>query len=194
MPNYLKNINKNVADFDVLSNNPEQTANYVIHELKQYGFTAKYVHHKSIDDLIPDHYEIKIKKETIAFIYKTNACHSFNSLSLSSNVGGKETLKIATIDTILSFYLAFIFVDKPYYDVERLLCLAQFLFVLQQKNRLKQVGLLKRFSIICYGEQETLSSIRINKTKKYNKLCKNRISKDYERWFLKYVPKTKKKK
>ena len=46
--------------------------------------------------------------------------------------------------------------------------------MLQQKNRLKQVGLLKRFSTSCYGEQETLESIRSHKTDMYNKLSKNK--------------------
>ena len=65
--------------------------------------------------------------------------------------------------------------------------------MLQQKNRLKQVGLLKRFSTSCYGEQETLESIRSHKTDMYNKLSKNKDKKEYDEWFLKYTPNSEKK-
>ena len=73
------------------------------------------------------------------------------------------------------------------------MCLAQFLFVLQQKNRLNQVGLLKRFSTTCYGEQETLETIRSHKTEMYNKLSKKKGTKEYDEWFLKYAPNSEKK-
>ena len=69
-------------------------------------------------------------------------------------------VKVATIDTMLSFYLAFYYSSRPYYDNERILCMSQFLFTVQQKNRLQQKGLLRRFSIKCYGHQETLEGMR----------------------------------
>ena len=50
---------------------------------------------------------------------------------------GLKLLRIATIDTMLSFYLAFIYVDRPYYDKNRILCMCELLFDMQQKNRLK---------------------------------------------------------
>jgi hypothetical protein len=45
--------------------------------------------------------------------------------------------------------------------------MAKFLFEVQQKNRLEQKGLLKRFSITCYGTQETVEEIRAKKTEKF---------------------------
>jgi hypothetical protein len=48
--------------------------------------------------------------------------------------------------------------------------MSQYLFKVQQQNRLEQKGLLKRFSIHCYGHQETLEEIRARKTKKFMKL------------------------
>ena len=106
-------------------------------------------------------------------------------------------IKIASIDTMLSFYLAFIYADRPYYDKDRILCMAQYLFQVQSKNRLKQKGLLKRFSIKCYGNQDTLTSVREEKAEMYKKLKNKRGTKEYEEWFLKYNPtesKTSKKK
>ena len=50
---------------------------------------------------------------------------------------------------MLSFYLAFLYTDKPYYNqfLDRTLCMSKFLFDVQQKNRFEQKGLLKRFNI-----------------------------------------------
>ena len=95
---------------------------------------------------------------------------------------------------MLSFYLAFVYANRPYYDPERLLCMSQYLFKVQQKNRLKQKGLLRRFSISCYGEQPTLESMRQEKTSKFEELKDKKNSKEYEEWFLKYIPATYKKK
>jgi hypothetical protein len=75
-----------------------------------------------------------------------------------------------------------------YYDINRILCMSQFLFDVQQHNRLKQTGLLRRFSINCYGKQPTLESMRFEKTKKYEELKDKRDSREYEEWFLRYIP------
>ena len=58
----------------------------------------------------------------------------------------------------------------------------------QQKNRLEQKGLLKRFSIKCYGKQETLESMREEKALKYKELKNKRGTKEYDSWFLRYIP------
>ena len=71
---------------------------------------------------------------------------------------------------------------------------SQYLFKVQQKNRLKQKGLLRRFSISCYGTQATLESMRQEKTNKYEELKNKKKSNEYEEWFLKYTPATDSKK
>ena len=45
----------------------------------------------------------------------------------------KTKIKVATIDTILSFYLGFVYIDHPEYDVNRLLCMSSYLFDVQEK-------------------------------------------------------------
>jgi len=70
------------------------------------------------------------------------------------------------------------------------LCMAQYLFDVEDKNRLAQIGLLKRFSLDCYGKQLTLEDIRSEKAEKYKELAGKRESREYEMWFLKYVPST----
>ena len=122
-------------------------------------------------------------EETVAFIYKPLACHSYNIIKEAN-----KTVRVATIDTMLSFYFAFFYSDRDYYDENRILCMAQYLFDVQQKNRLQQKGLLKRFSINCYGKQDTLEELRTTKAEKYKELKGQRGTKEFESWFLRYVP------
>jgi hypothetical protein len=68
--------------------------------------------------------------------------------------------------------------------------MAQFLFEVQQKNRLQQKGLLRRFSISCYGHQETVEEMRAEKAEKFKELKEHskKQDKEYEEWFLRYRP------
>jgi hypothetical protein len=184
-----KEIVKKIPDFDVLSEDPEKTANIIIEQLKENDIhNVTQIHHDKIGELIPKHIEIRIGKDTIAFIYEPIACHNYNKITIQD-----KEIKVASIDTILSFYLAFYYSDDPYPNKfkERLLCIAEFLFKIEEKNRLNQVGLLKRFSIDCYGKQPTIEQIRAEKVKKFQELKNNKNSEEYNMWFLKYNPNNK---
>jgi hypothetical protein len=192
MPKNLRSKLEKIADFDVLSNEPETTAEIVKERLKDIGIkNAKIIKREPIGEVIPLHYEIKIGNETVAFIYKPIACHSYNIINISG-----QKVKIATIDTMLSFYLAFLYADTPYYNqfLDRILCMSKFLFEVQQKNRLEQKDLLKRFSITCYGHQESVEEIRSNKAQKYKEIKEKGDKKEFEEWFLNYKPDNFKKK
>lgn len=184
MPANLRRKLEKIPDFDVLSEQPEMTAEIVIERLKDIGINnAKIIKRSPLGEVIPEHFEIQVGKETVAFIYKPIACHSYNIV----NVNGQK-IKIATIDTMLSYYLAFLYADRNYYNVDRILCMSKFLFEVQQKNRLTQKGLLRRFSIDCLGHQETIEEMRAEKAAKYRELKGQRGSKEYEEWFLSYKP------
>jgi len=192
MPKNLQKKLEKVADFDVISHEPKTTAEIVVERLKDVGINkAKILYHKPIGEIIPEHYEVRIENDTIAFIYKPIACHSYNILKIHG-----QKVKIATIDTMLSFYLSFLYTNRDYYNEfsERILCMSKFLFDVQQKNRLQQKGLLKRFSIICYGHQESIEEMRAQKAKKFKELQTKKGTRDYEEWFLNYKPETMKKK
>ena len=177
-----KEIIQKIPDFDVISEDPERCANIIIERLKSRGFeNAKKKHYDSIGEIIPERIELIVGKETMAFIYKPIACHNYNLFT----IGGTD-IKIATIDTMLSFYFAFYYSDEPYYSKDRILCMAKFLFDVGYKNRLKQKGILKRFNIDCYGNQPTLESIRAEKMEKFKELKDKRGTKEYDLWFLKY--------
>lgn len=175
-----------IPDFDVLHESPKEVADAVILELRKVitTKTIRAIVHAPIGETIPKHYEILIGDETIAFVYETIACHSYNAFHTSD---GKE-IKIATIDTILSFYLAFYYADKSYYYRDRILCMAQMLFDVEQKNRLSQKGILKRFSSSCYGYQKTIEDIRGEKSSKFKELGQKFGTEEYLMWFLKYNP------
>ena len=191
LANYSKYMPKNeqekvekVADFDVLSHDPEVTAEIVKERLKDINVkNVKIIKRAPIGEIIPEQVEIRVGPDTVAVIYPPIACHSYNTLKIDG-----RKVKIATIDTMLAFYLAFIYANKPYYDPDRILCMAKFLFDVQQKNRLEQKGLLRRFTITCYGHQETLEEMRSQKAKKFKELKNKKGTREYEEWFMSYNP------
>jgi hypothetical protein len=184
MPHHQKQKLEKFADFDVLSTEPHMTAQIVKERLVDEGFTnVKIIAKPAIGEIVAPHYQINVGKDTVAFIYKPIACHSYNVITIHG-----QQVKIASIDTMLSFYLAFLYSGRDYYDTNRILCMAQYLFEVQQKNRLKQKGLLRRFSINCYGHQQTVEEIRAEKAAKFMELKDAKNSKEYEEWFLRYRP------
>jgi len=189
MPKHLQKKLKKIADFDVLSNEPEVTAQIVSERLKDKNIkNVKIVKHESVGEIVPEHYEVSVGKDSIVFIYHPIACHSYNILSIRG-----QKVKIATIDTMLSFYLAFLYTDRPYYTEfsDRILCMSKFLFEVQQKNRLQQKGLLRRFSITCYGHQESIEEMRAHRATKFKELKDKKGTKEFEEWFLNYKPENK---
>jgi hypothetical protein len=66
--------------------------------------------------------------------------------------------------------------------------MSKYLFEVQEKNRLQQKGLLKRFSINCMGHQETVEEMRAAKTDKFAELKNKKKDPEYEEWFLRYRP------
>ena len=187
MPYFHKQKILKIPDFDVLSNDPEGTARIVKRRLLDIGIKNVKIKKKNgVGEVIAPHYEVIIGRDTIVFIYEPMACHSYNIIHYK----GKK-IRIATLDTMLSFYLAFYYVQRPYYDPHRILCMSDFLFKVQQKNRLSQKGLLKRFSIDCYGEEHhTKEKSRSKKSEMYRKLKNKKGSKEWEWWFLNYAPGT----
>lgn len=186
MPAALRRKLQNFADFDVLSNNPLSTAEIVKERLRDVDIkNVKIIKQEEVGEIIPEHYEVKVGRDSVLYIYKPIGCHSYNVLSMD----GKK-IKVASIDTMLSFYLAFLYANKPYYNqfIDRILCMSKFLFDVQQKNRLAQKGLLTRFSITCYGHQPTVEEMRADRAEKYKELKQKKDSKEFEEWFLNYYP------
>jgi len=184
--NYVEHIHNEptYSSFDVIYENPSRIAVIIKEHLERENIkNIKITNRAAVGELIPEHVEVSFGKTPIVVIYKPVACHNYNKI-----FRGNKEINIASIDTMLTFYLCFLYINLPYYNKERLACMSKFLFEIQQKNRIEQRGLLKRFSIDCYGKQPTLETIRSEKAEKYIELGKNRSGKEYEMWFLKYVP------
>ena len=188
---YLKDLRKfknkkipKAPDFDVLSEDPVTITRILKERLHDIGIKNIKIKKKpGIGEVIAPHYQVSLGSEILAFIYEPLACHSYNVI----NIMGKK-MRIATLDTMLSFYLAFAYVNRPYYNENRIVCMSEYLFKVQEKNRLKQHGLLRRFSINCYGKQSTIERMREEKAEKFKELKNNRNSKEWEWWFLRYIP------
>ena len=134
---------------------------------------------------VSEHYEIVVDGRTVAFVYEPSpgACHNYNVVRIK----GKD-VNIATTDTILSFYLLFLYINRPYYDRDRLLCMSQYIYDLQYDNLAKNDGVFKRFSKPCIGKQVTLKDIKDVKSHMFNKLKDKRGTREYVEWFLNYNP------
>lgn len=179
-----------IPDFDAILENSDHVALIIKEQLEQSGYTKiNLVEHAGIGEIVPRHIEIRIGKESIAFLYDPIACHNYNTIT----VGNGMEINVATIDTILTFYLAFMYTKKIYYYKDRLSCLAEYLYDLQEDNRLNQKGLLKRFSMKCYGKQPTMEDIRAKKAQKYAEMASKKGTPEYEEWFLNYKPSMSKK-
>ena len=182
-----KEIVKKIPDFDVLAEDPDRCANILMERLRTAGHkNVKKIRYEPIGEIIPERIEIRVGVETLAFIYKPIACHSYNVITIDN-----REIKVATIDTMLSLYFAFYYSDDPYYAKDRILCMSKFLFDIEYKNRQEQKGLLQRFSINCYGTQPTMESIRAEKMEKFKELKDKRGTREYDEWFLKYSFSTK---
>lgn len=179
---YMKKPVRSTPDYDVVSLNPEKTAQLLKEDLIRNGYKKVRIEsHAAIGDMISKHYEIMLGKDTVAFIYGTTGCHSYNVVERNGN-----EIRVATIDTLLSFYLAFLYVDREYMNKDRILCMSSVLFQVQHKTMNEQKGVLKRFSLSCYGEQDDLPETRRKKTIMRGKL--KRGTSQWDNWFLDYRP------
>jgi hypothetical protein len=184
MPKAQQKQISGTPDFDVLAKDPGKAASIIKENLIAAGFLHVNVNAKEpVGELLQEHYEVTVGKNTVCLLFKPNGCRSYNTIKV-----GNKDINVATIDTLLNFFLSFIYSDRPYFDEDRIMCMAQYLFKVQMENRLEQKGLLKRFSLTCYGDQVTLQTIREAKNNKYKELKDQRGTEEYEKWFLNYVP------
>ena len=106
MPASTRRKLQKIPDFDVFSESAETTARIVYERLKDKGVKgAKVVKKECVGEVISAHYQVIVgNNDTVAFIYEPMACHSYNKVRINN-----LSVKIATIDTMLSMYLAFLF-------------------------------------------------------------------------------------
>ena len=185
---YLKNqerayLTENPV-FDMLSSNPDKTAKLIKEKLEAADIRDVSIEKKpSVSEYLSTHYEIKIGSQPVVYLFRPLACHSYNTIKVDNKI-----YRIATIDTMLSFYLLFLYIDRPYFNTKRILCMCEYLFKIQQKNRVKLRGILRRFSVSCYGKQKTIEDIRNEKAEQFKRLKNKRKTREFDKWFLRYNP------
>ena len=180
--NIYNNLNDNVKNsnvFYILSKDPKQLTLKFLKKFKDHDIEIK--KQNGVDDILSSVYEIYVDNVKVASIFKTLACYSY--------VKFKDML-IASIDTMLSFYLLFYYLDFLDYNKNDVLNIANYLYTVQNRkqNKTKTKGIFKRFNINCYGKQLTLEEIRAEKSKQFEKLKTKKNTKEYEEWFLNYNP------
>ena len=153
------------------------------------------VQSKGVTELIPPHNiiyftDLKGIKSTVAILFQTEACYSYNEIKIQG-----KPIRIASIETLMNMYLAFQYdedkVDEKVINKSHLICAAAELYKIQKENRLAQRGVLKRFSMNCYGHQKSKAEtmkIKKEKVKEMNLAKVDKSSKEYESWTLNYVP------
>lgn len=181
--NIYANKKEGTPDFDVIIENPSDVIATLQELLSKKHIEISVEKHDAIGEIIPQHYELKYGEDTFATLYEPIACHNYNIIKIRN-----RDVSIATIDTMLSFYLAFLYIDKPYYRqfVGRIECAVKLLTSLHRSKQLAQKGVWRRFSMTCHGKQKTLADIKQEKSQKYEELKSSKSSKEYEEWFLSY--------
>lgn len=175
---------KKIFHIEILSTDPDADKKIVKTGLKNLGYKhIKVEVREPIGHIIDVHYEITVDDIPVCLIYTYEGCYNYNTIKRE-----KREVKVGTIDTIMTFLLAAMYTGRPYYSNDKLLCMAQYLFIIQNKNRLVNRGLLKRFTLDCVGYEESLQERRVEKAKKYRLLKKDRDSKDFQELFFKYNP------
>lgn len=175
-----KKTKSKLVCLDVLSEDVKKTVDTIEKYISEYN--PRIDHIKTIGELIPEHYTITINNRIYAYIFQTEACYTYNRLKIKG-----KNVNIATIFTMMSLYLTFIYNDNKNYNHDRILCTAEMLNSIYLKNRSSRKGILRNYTVNCIGEQETLEDILSRKTEIYKNIKKG--DSKYDRYFLRYIPK-----
>jgi hypothetical protein len=170
---------------DVLHTSPEKCAMMATEKLSAKGIKGATVsHHEAVGETIPRCCVISVMNQPCAYIYEPVACHGYNEIHIDDTI-----VRIASIDTMMTFFLAFYYTSTNSAFCNRVMCMAHRIYELAVSH-IEDTGILKRFDTECYGTQSNLNDIRKMKADKFDELKnKGKTDKVYESWFLKYTPK-----
>lgn len=154
----------------------------LIEELKTVvdGTSKSY---RDFNKLLPEHTDIH-KENHLIRVYKANACHSYYEVS-------RAGLKVASIPTLLQFFLATIYAPSHFKEnipQSQFICTSQQLIELANKSG-KKYKLLT--PINCVGHQESRIDMLKHKSELYAKLSGNKKSRQFFNNFFTYKPRNK---
>lgn len=130
-------------------------------------------------EILPRHVDVKDENGKVWLrMYETVACHSYHKMANGTYV--------ASIPTLLHFYLASLFAGSPETECSRILCTAQRIIDLSIHKNKRRYELLT--PVECLGTQPTLVDLREEKSEMFERLSKNKSSADFLTYFFTYNP------
>lgn len=144
---------------------------------------VKTVNIDAYGELLPAHTDLDdpTTNQTLIRIYDTDACYSYHET--------KSGLMVASIPTLLRFFLSVLYAPKHFLEElpeQRFLCTAQNLVEMANDNLPRRYKLLT--PITCIGKQKSLTDMRAEKSEMFEKLSKDRNSREFLEYFFTYTP------
>lgn len=168
-------------DLLVTPDKREETAKKFQHILSSEG-KLKIREAEGFGEIVPPFTDVVDSDDKVLVrVYETNACHSYHTTS-----GG---LRIASIPTLLQFFLATMYGDdvvREGISQQRYLCTAENLVQMANDDLPRRYKLLT--PIECMGKQDSIVDIRVRKANIYEKVSKNKQSTEFLKHFFSYVP------
>ena len=120
---------------------------------------------KGAGELLPTMTVLYQDKQPILFIIHQTACHSYFQLPLKRD--RHETLRIASMDTLITLYFSLALMDSKHLEMESMNCLANQLIKISQRMRSRpDKSPFPFISINCVGHQTSLTSLIRAKVKR----------------------------
>ena len=148
-------------------------------EIEKHVKGKKTVVHEATE-VLPGRTDVLDENGAVMYqFYETQACHSYHTSG--------DGIKIASIPTTLTFFLALSYSGGTKDDVTRLLCVAQRLVELAADKPKRRFALLTPAE--CMGQQKELLDLRRERVELYTKVGKDKSSPDFVQYFFTYNPK-----
>lgn len=176
------NVPPTRASMDVLATNAAKVAEKVarVHPDPK----ARVQSRPAVGEYVPPRFEVWSGRRLCVTVYQTQACYAY----VETKVDGRS-MRLANVETMMSLFLAMQYVPGcGKACAHRIACLCAWMFRTRQRRPIQKRGLLQTFPSRCYGTQKTFQTVRREKTKKYRELKRNPRGREYETWFLRYVP------
>jgi hypothetical protein len=162
---------------------PEKRNEVVDKIVSSFETKVKTKDYEPYGELFPAHTDILDSKngKLLVRVYETVACHSYHKAS--------NGLMIASIPTLLQFFLSSLYADKRFLQdmpEQRFICTAQQLVEMANENIKRRYKLLT--PITCLGKQKGLLDMRIAKSELYEKFSQNKSSPEFLEYFFTYIP------
>ena len=151
------------------SDNPKKDAEFFIDYFVKIGLVPESLTTNNISavgEIVPACTIIKYEEVPTLLFVKETACHSYVTINL---IGGKE-VKVASIDTLVTLFMSFMFhVELEEMVARPLLCLIHEMILFSMHAR-EQLSLAPFLSITCSGHQKQISTLLRERAGRMGKL------------------------